>query len=1107
MNSASRPRTVRISHDALNDHVTAYQTALDLFGQAELAEFLPSRDHARYLEILCELVRADLSHGWQTGKPTALDTYQVRYPELFANAVMLFRLAQHEFLLRQLAGENPSMSEYCKRFDLNSDEWPTQRRKVPRARALDPDVSSKFDIALSGDAIESYPLTSRLTAGETPPSWSSAGNGQTRQLPPADKRLSQLSDPELDWKLKLTMTEMPKVGDEFLGFSLLVELGKGAFGKVFLAQQGQLARRLVALKVAAGLFSESQTLAQLQHTHIVPIYSYHHGQPFQAVCMPYLGSTTLAHVLADIRAHKSMPSSGKELLSTVNGRKKSTQRFEDSCNAAGPDPAHDHAPTDHAHTDAGESAPAAVKTPARALELEGMNYVDSILWLAVRLADGLGHAHAHGIVHRDLKPANILLTDDGMPMLLDFNLAQDHKRHDSAAQASIGGTLPYMAPEHLEAFRGHEMPVDARSDLYSVGVILFELLTGSAPFPSYRKLPMRETVNRMIQDRRDGAPRLRPLNPLIAPAFEAIVLRCLEADPARRYQTVADLREDLQCQLDQKPLKHAANPSLWERCQKFRRRHPRLASVTTVAAVFCVLIAGLTSAFAVREEQHRSLQARQTLVRFHDDAQTAYFLLNARTARDQLAEGELACRSTLAHFQVLENPGWRDAPAVRRLPTDDQQRLQTEVGQLLVLLAHAQQLAGERATDPARREAMFQEGLQLCSLATDCFGEERSPLALLKQQGELHQGLNERARALQFFERARQADLRTAQDRFLAARLLAEEGKFRAALPLVRAAIRLSPQDFNLHFLQGMCHDYLGQHVEAAACYRSCIALRPNFYGAYYNRGLSYLRQNDHQAARADFDEAARLNPAFVEIYVQRALAWQGLAKYPEGIADLTEALERGATQTRIYFLRARLREKAGDPAGAKKDVAEGMRRAPADAESWVARGIAHLPADPKRALDDFDQALQLDPRSLAALHNKAHVLGKYFRRTQDAVKTLDKAVLLYPDDVRPLAGRGLYLARLGKRDAAIKDAEQALALDASPANQYQVAGIYALTSRQAPNDKEEAMRLLSAALKKGVGFDYLDIDRDLDPIRTMPAFRRVVEAARALQNAAPKRF
>ena len=369
------------------------------------------------------------------------------------------------------------------------------------------------------------------------------------------------------------------------------------------------------------------------------------------------------------------------------------------------------------------------------------------------------------------------------------------------------------------------------------------------------------------------------------------------------------------------------------------------------------------------------------------------------------------------------------------------------------------------------------------------------------------QRLNERDKAEQLFDRAKQAEFRTAHDRYLAARVLAEEGKFRAALPLIREAIRVNPQDFNLHFLQGICHDYLAQNADAVACYRACIALRPKFYGAYFNRGLSYLRQNDFRSAIADFDQVVRLHPEFVETYSQRALALQGLNKDREAIADLTEALQRGTRQTSIYFLRAKVRERVRDLDGAKSDFAEGLRRDPDDEQSWIARGIAFLPGEPKRALSDFNKALELNPRSLAALTNKAHVLGKYFKRTEEAIRSLDKAVELYPDDVRPRAGRGVYLARLGKREAAHLDAEQALSIDANPMNIYQVAGIYALTSKQVPDDQHEAFRLLSSALRKGVGFDYLEIDRDLDPIREIPAFRRIIEASRGLQSIRPRQF
>jgi serine/threonine protein kinase/tetratricopeptide (TPR) repeat protein len=1098
MNSASRSFTIRNHQDPFSDHVSAFRIALDRFGTAELSEFLPPRDHAKYLEILSELVRIELAHDSQLGKTTSMESYRDRYPDLFANPVPTCQTMPEAGDVRQQTGENSITRVNRGRAD----------SLVPKGAApisfLDPAVSSKYDVMLPPDCSENYPATARPVQNHAPSSSPNAEIGQTRLGPAKDKKHLHASEPEVVCKFTEAMLEMPKAGDEFLGFRLLAELGKGAFGKVFLAQQGQLAGRLVALKIATGLFSESQTLAQLQHTYIVPIYSYHHGQSYQAVCMPYLGSTTLAHVLADIRT-KSMPSSGKELLSTLNDRKKSTRRSEDSSKDSTAFPSQVQPA---AGADVAAPVPPAT-TPARALALEGLNYVDSILWLAVRLADGLAHAHEQGIIHRDLKPANILLTDDGLPMLLDFNLAQDNKVRGTGAAASIGGTLPYMAPEHLEAFRGNAMPVDARSDLYSFGVILFELLTGAAPFPSYRKLSTRETVNRMIHDRLQSAPRLRCLNKSIPPAVEAIVRRCLEADPALRYQTVRQLQEDLQCQLEQKPLRHTANPSIWERCQKFRKRHPRLISVTSVVVAFCLLIAGMASAFAVREEQLRRLEAKGMLSRFHVKADTAEYLL-VSTDKVRREEGRLLGHSTLDCYQVLQNPDWRQAPTVQRLPERDRVLLQKEVGELLMLLAHEQKLAGKDESNPTRKEELARQGLQFCSLATDCFGDEHIPTALWKLQSKLHGQLKDQDMVQQCEERAaKQAKFRSVRDRYMTAWLLVEEGKFREALPLLNEAIRLKPKDFHLHHLQAVCHDNLAMYAEAISCYRACIALRPDSHMAYLNRGLSYLKQGNYELARADFDQVVRMNPDFVETYVYRAMALEGLKKYADAIGDVTEAIDRGDTQTRLYFLRAKFRADAGDPEGAKKDLAEGLRREPADEHSWVARGIAYLkvePAEPELALCDFEKALKLNHRSLPALHNKAVVLGKYFKRTKEAVETLTIAVELYPDDVRPLAGRGLYHARLGNRAAAIKDAELAILLDTEPANLYMVACIYSLTSKQEPDDRREALHYLSAALKRGYGFEHLENDGDLAPIRDSAVFRQGVQVWRAMQEVAARK-
>ena len=168
--------------------------------------------------------------------------------------------------------------------------------------------------------------------------------------------------------------------------------------------------------------------------------------------------------------------------------------------------------------------------------MEGLSYIEAILTLASQLADGLGHAHRRGILHRDLKPANVLLTDDGRAMLLDFNLAEDVKLRRLPERASIGGTLPYMAPEHIDAYRTGDGQLDERCDLFSLGVILYELLTGRHPFPIQKRVTP-DTIDAMVADRRKPAPLVRVHNSAVSPAVEAIVRKCLAplpVDPAPR---------------------------------------------------------------------------------------------------------------------------------------------------------------------------------------------------------------------------------------------------------------------------------------------------------------------------------------------------------------------------------------------------------------------------------------------------------------------------------------------------------------------------------------------------------------------------------------------
>ncbi len=886
-------------------------------------------------------------------------------------------------------------------------------------------------------------------------------------------------------QLREALEALPEPGDIAFGFRLLKELGRGTFGRVFLATQTELAARPVALKVSANLAAESRALAQLQHTNIVPVYSVHRSGSHQAVCMPYFGSTTLATLLRRYRTSNSLPSTGRELIDTL-------KNISDQTQSKSPLPTRDEPKPPAANEGA---------TDAILKMLSQWSYIQASCWLIARLADGLGHAHDRGILHRDIKPANVLITDDGQPMLLDFGVAEEIRLRATVTTIVVGGTIPYMAPEQLEEIRTGRPHADARSDIYSLGIVLYELLTGVHPFRSPTGSPAEET-GRMIEERRAGPPSVRIHNRDVTPGLESIVQTCLAGDPAKRYQSATDLRDDLDRHLADQPLAIAPEKSVRERAKKWARRHPRLTSHVTVTCVAVTVLIAVSLGLAARYDRLHRLEAEDTYRQFSATVKTAHYLLYSNSEDQKLvAEGVEKAQAGLAFYGVTENADWEKQTAYTSLSVELQQKLRREITETCVMLARGQILRSGKLDKI--EPAVLTEALRLNTLAEQIAGND-PPRIIYTQRQTLQKFAGRLTEATEAERQAKNTPLRSSRDYYLAGIDAQTGGRHADAVPLYRKAQAIDPKLFWAYFGEGVCLDELGRWAEARGAYTAAVALWPDFPWTYHNRGAAQAHLGAFDAAAEDFSRAIELQPDFAESHVARAIAYQETKDYDLALKDLDAAIGLGAPLKRVLPLRAKLRFLTGNAVGANSDNAVVGHEEPTTVDGWILSGIDKMLADKKAALADFQQALKLNPRSVAGLMYAANVLDQ-LGQTEACIQSLDRVLAIDAGNVHARSGRGMLHARLKHWDVALSDAKEALNRGFAPVTVYQVAGIYAQLSTHNPEYKSEAITLLTIALRAGFGFDHIDDDTELDPIRNTPEFERVLQTARQYKPATKK--
>ncbi len=249
--------------------------------------------------------------------------------------------------------------------------------------------------------------------------------------------------------------ELP-VGEAVDDFQVLKQLGQGAFARVYLARQESM-QRLVALKATSRGSEEPQALSQLDHTNIVRVYDQREIQtpPTILLYMQYLAGGTLADCIKLVRDTPPMTRNGKRVLESIDQ------------NLLG----------------ASQSVPE--QSMIRS-QIAAMEWPEVVAWVGIQLAEGLGYADRKGVLHRDVKPANILLSGEAVPKLADFNVSCSGLSGRAGAAAYFGGSLAYMSPEQLQVADPTDPKtadqLDGRSDLYALGIVLWELWQGKRPW-------------------------------------------------------------------------------------------------------------------------------------------------------------------------------------------------------------------------------------------------------------------------------------------------------------------------------------------------------------------------------------------------------------------------------------------------------------------------------------------------------------------------------------------------------------------------------------------------------------------------------------------------
>jgi len=830
-------------------------------------------------------------------------------------------------------------------------------------------------------------------------------------------------------------------------YQIIREVGRGGMGVVYEAEQVSLGRK-VAIKVlpfAAMMdqkqlqrfHNEARAAASLRHPNIVQVHFVGCERAVHFYAMDYIEGQTLAELIHHLRrlegfAGESPEDAGQAVSDLADSL--ASGRFAPPKGSSDPDAptaayGHERTPKEVAGVERSEPPEAETeRQPQAAISTErstkGPAYFRSIAEIGVQVAEALDHAHQNGVIHRDVKPSNVILDNGGKPWVTDFGLARIETDATLTVTGDLLGTVRYMSPEQALAKR---IVVDHRTDVYSLGATLYELLTLQPVFTGQD----RQELLRQIAFDEPKAPRR--LNKAIPEELEIIVTKAMAKNPAERYDTAQELADDLRRFLEDRPIR-ARRPTLVQRTAKWSRRHKPIVWSAAVS-MFLLLVVGLVGLGIgnrmirkERDEKDAALTAETKALAEKNEA-----LLYAEAERRR-AEGNLdlalAAMDTVYLDAIGEGkllgepvakPGF--SPRVRQ-PLSDLERELLKRG-LDFYDQFAQQNAAAPRAAVQTAQAYYRVGLLQAGLGETESAEEAYRSAIER----LERLTKERPDNPEHFQKLAKADIGLGN---VVRQWSDAKDAFEAAIRAYSQAIELRPKDAWLFVARADVHRRCGHRTDQQSDAEAAAQLDPNETRVLVTAAWAYIDDNpsyeDHQKALRYAERALELAPEDPAVY--HVLGWIHRGDYQKALLHLDRAVELQPTNCGRLQFRAMLHVDYGKYEAAIADANRMLSIDPSWAAAFGFRAKAYAGlGEYDKALADFSKAEQLASHRPETFRDRG-AMQLQRQLYSEALDDLNKAIEISPQVSDLYESRAVVRYHLGQYDKTLDDLELALKLN-----------------------------------------------------------------------------